>query len=77
MKERPAVMRRCFDAIMKYLADRTFFTPQLLKVYDINEVETGFRLLQSGKFFGKMMIEMKGQSLVQVGIMLQTFLGND
>ena len=51
---------------MKLLADRTFSPPQPLKVIGVSEVEVGFRLLQSGKFFGKMVVEMRENDLIQV-----------
>lgn len=67
MKERPETIQRSFESIIRLVADGIFYLPKPLKVLGIAEIEDGFRLLQSGKSFGKIVIEMRSNDLVQVG----------
>ena len=67
MMERPETIQHSLEAIIKLLADGTLYLPQPFKVLGISEVEDGFRLLQSGKFFGKIVVEMRSDDLVPVG----------
>ena len=66
MIERPEIIQHSFESIIKLLADGTLYLPKPFKILGISQVEDGFRLLQSGKFFGKMVVEMRSDDLVPV-----------
>ena len=66
MMERPEIIQHSFETIINLLADGTLYLPKPFKVLGISEVEDGFRLLQSGKFFGKIVVEMRSDDLVRV-----------
>ena len=74
MIERPEIIQHSFESIIQLLADGTLYLPKPFKVLSISQVEEGFRLLQSGKFFGKMVVEMRSDDLVPVK--LESQLGN-
>ncbi|KAL8794223.1 MAG: hypothetical protein Q9195_003177 [Heterodermia aff. obscurata] len=73
MVERPKIIQHSFESIIKLLADGTLYLPKPFKVLGIPEVEHGFRLLQSGRFFGKMVVEMRSDDLVPVNLKKEAY----
>ena len=68
LRQRPSLVRRTFDTIMGLIAAKKFHTPEPLQTYVISEVENAFRNFQSGRNFGKMIIEMRKHDSVYVRI---------
>ncbi|ORY63395.1 uncharacterized protein BCR38DRAFT_410325 [Pseudomassariella vexata] len=57
--ERPVHMARTFDAVMKLFEAETVKTISPITVFGIAEIEKAFRLLQSGKTIGKLVVVPK------------------
>lgn len=57
---------KVLSTIMTLVAEKKLHVPQPFQVFGIAEVESVFRLLQSGQNSGKMVIEMRSQDLVPV-----------
>lgn len=68
LRECPSLVRRTFDAIMGLIAAKKFHAPQPLQTFGISEVENAFRNFQSGRNFGKMIVEMREHDNVHVRI---------
>ena len=67
-RERPAVARGVFSAVMQLLAENILHIPQPFRVFEVSEIEEALRLLQSGHAPGKMAIEMRNNNIVRVSI---------
>lgn len=66
MRERPSIIRRVLPIVMTLINEQEFHVPQQFQVFGISQVEEVFRLFQSGRNSGKMVIERRDQDLVSV-----------
>lgn len=67
-RERPAIARGAFSAVMQLFAEDILHIPQPFRVFGVSEIEEALRLLQSGRAPGKMAIEMRNNNTVRVSI---------
>jgi len=64
--QKPAEANRDLNILSELFASGTFRTAQPLHVHDISEVENVFRMMQDGKTSGKIVMEVRPDSMVQV-----------
>ncbi len=66
VQERPSIIHHNLQTIIGLIAAKKLRVPQPFQVFGIHEVEETFRLFQSGRNSGKMVIEMREKDLVHV-----------
>ena len=67
---RPPIIRRSLENAMAFLATKKIHVAHPLHVFKMSEVETAFRLLQSGKSSGKIVIEFDQEVEIPVSTIL-------
>ena len=65
-REQPAIVKESLAAVMRLLGQNIFSPPSPMQTYGISEISETLRLFQSGKNYGKMVVEMRKSDLVQV-----------
>ncbi|KAL4860853.1 hypothetical protein BDV12DRAFT_208748 [Aspergillus spectabilis] len=63
--ERPALVRESLEAVMAFIRDGKLSHPQPLQEFPLSACENAYRLLQSGKSAGKLIINLNPTDLVQ------------
>lgn len=66
LEVKPARVMELADQVLQLIADKTFSVPSPLKVMGISEVQAAFRLFQGGGHYGKMVVEMRPDDLIEV-----------
>ncbi|KAF2240016.1 reducing type I polyketide synthase [Viridothelium virens] len=66
--EQPSLVRESLAAVMRLLSEKILSPPSPIQTLGISEISEALRLFQSGKVFGKMIIEMRKHDLVQATI---------
>jgi NADPH:quinone reductase-like Zn-dependent oxidoreductase/acyl transferase domain-containing protein len=69
--QRPEMMRRIFEAVLDMWVKGDLHVAQPLHVFPVSKVEDAFRLLQSGKSMGKLIIEMNEGDVVPTSLKVE------
>lgn len=66
LSERPDLIRKTMEIVLKLVKDNKIGTPQPLHIYNNSEIEKSFRYLQGGKNTGKTVLEINDNDIVPV-----------
>ncbi|KAJ5894604.1 hypothetical protein N7495_006295 [Penicillium taxi] len=75
--ERPEVCIAALKSVFASIKDGTLHPPQPINLFGVGEIEKAFRLIQSGKHIGKIIIEMKRQDRVMTVLKTRPSLSLD
>ena len=64
--QKPALLRKSFSAVMDLIVNGKIGTAKPIRTYGISEIEKAFRLMQSGKHSGKIVIEFNREEEIPV-----------
>ncbi|KAL9089978.1 MAG: hypothetical protein Q9165_005507 [Trypethelium subeluteriae] len=64
--EQPHLVKESLTAVMRLISEKVLSPPSPIQTLGVSEISEALRLFQSGKVFGKMVIEMRKHDLVQV-----------
>ncbi|KAI9692404.1 MAG: Type I Iterative PKS [Bathelium mastoideum] len=67
-REQPSLVKESLAAVMRLLGENVFSPPSPMQTFGVSEIPETLRLFQSGKNYGKMIIEMRKTDLVQATI---------
>ena len=65
---RKRVIANVVREVTRLLGEKTIRPIQPISVYPISEIERAFRLIQSGKHIGKVVVKPNGEDIVKVGL---------
>ncbi|MCJ1358943.1 MAG: hypothetical protein MMC33_008943 [Icmadophila ericetorum] len=72
ISERPILIKKTMDAVMKLFRDGKLSAPQPLHIYSNTQLEDAFRYLQGGKNTGKTVVKFNEADIVSVVPQVQT-----
>jgi NADPH:quinone reductase-like Zn-dependent oxidoreductase len=64
-RDRPHVGRKALEEVFALIVKGTLKPAQPLQVYGVSEIEKAFRTMQSGKTFGKIVVDMRPDDIVE------------
>ena len=74
MKERPEIVHQAIEQIIDLVALQELHAAHPLHIYNITDIDQAFHFLQSGKSMGKIVVNIKEDAPVPVGIYYPRFL---